>query len=1669
MSRYRTSPFVGIIALSLALTFGVISGCEDGKTALVIDEDTALQDVTNPDVLNVAPTLSVDLPDEEAIFSVGDVVPFQLTFSDVEDGAKGTVRYDKIPGDVSASAETDENGVITGEISGLETGKQTLTFIAVDSGGVETEASVVVLINTAPGAPVVTIDPAEPDTTDDLTVTVVEASVDVDRDSDQLEYAYAWSKDGELTDITGDTVPATKTLRDDVWRVEVRANDGSDEGAIAEATVTVGNAPPTDVKVAIEPFEATIISKLTCTATASDADGGTPSLSYEWRVNGNLIEGANEATLDLTAELTIVDKDTGDISNTIKVGDEVHCEVIASDDMVSTLPVSGQVVNLADYDTCADELYNLCPADATCGNNGTIHVDCTCNEGFEGDGTECLNVDDCDPNPCLNDGACQDEVSSYSCTCADGFEGDLCDINLDDCNPNPCQHGGLCADGVSTYTCDCELGFEGTNCEININECDPNPCQNGGGCTDDIASYTCECVVGYAGSDCETNVDECDPNPCQNGGTCTDGIAAYTCGCEPGYAGNNCEVNVNDCVGAPCQNGGTCTDQVNGFTCECPEGFAGKNCQTNVDDCDPMPCENDGTCTDGVNSYICSCPIGYTGENCGLNVNDCAADPCQNGGACTDDVNGYSCSCPVGFEGVHCELNIDDCAKKPCLNGGTCADGVDSYTCQCALGYDGLNCDNNIDDCAKKPCQNGGNCTDGVDSYTCQCEPGWTGKNCQENIDDCAKKPCLNGGTCTDQVNGYTCQCLEGFEGDLCDENIDDCAKKPCAFGTCVDAVNGYSCNCQPGYEGELCDINTDDCAKNPCLNGGECVDKVNGYACECPLGFEGGDCEVNIDDCKPNPCENGGTCVDGVAGFNCKCLDGFGGDVCEVNADDCAKKPCQNGGTCNDGVNSYTCTCPPGYGGINCEIDADGCDPNPCVNGKCVDGVDGYTCNCEPGWGGSNCEVNIDECAVEPCVNGVCIDGNNTFECICEDGWTGKDCSEDVNECDEGVKCFENAYCTNEIGGYNCVCNAGYAKVGGACYLAPKNPGDLLITEIQPNPTAVSDANGEWFEVYNTTSEILVLNGVTISDEGGDSYQVSDGANPVKIAPHSFFVFGKQADPKTNGGVQVDFQYKSFSLTNSEDEIILHSNKGKFLDAVVYNKDTFPTKSGHTFSYDPAAGISHEANDNGAYWCLGQEMYNEKDYGSPGAFNGACDPNAICEFMVEKGTWDCQCIKGYEGPATKCVDGDDCTPNPCLNGGGCSDQGLDAFACTCMDGWEGELCDINVDDCAKKPCLNGGVCTDLVAGYQCSCPAGWIGDNCEINEDDCAKKPCLNGGTCVDLVGGFQCKCVDGWEGKLCDINSNPCPEQEKPDCLAAGPCQAATATCGDKGWECLGESLIDGTQCESQQCGDAGICQKGVCECNDPCKGIDCQNGGVCKDGFCNCPNGFSGEFCQIQDDPCKGIDCQNGGVCKDGFCNCPEGWQGKLCDEDVDECDNPEKSLCDPNALCENLLGDYTCICMDGYEGDGFNECTPINPCQGIDCQNGGVCKEGTCNCPDGFSGEFCEIKDGNGEEVTYQKVFQEVFSKSCNGCHGGNGGLTISYDALVNAPAKQTANSSQMMRITPNNLSLSYLWHKVEGTHLSKGVDGQGAKMPKGGKLTDSQLDTLKKWIEGGALK
>ncbi len=76
---------------------------------------------------------------------------------------------------------------------------------------------------------------------------------------------------------------------------------------------------------------------------------------------------------------------------------------------------------------------------------------------------------------------------------------------------------------------------------------------------------------------------------------------------------------------------------------------------------------------------------------------------------------------------------------------------------------------------------------------------------------------------------------------------------------------------------------------------------------------------------------------------------------------------------------------------------------------------------------------------------------------------------------------------------------------------------------------------------------------------------------------------------------------------------------------------------------------------------------------------------------------------------------------------------------------------------CAPNPCLNGGTCTDEVGDFSCVCAAGYDGKTCSNNIDDCAVAPCLNGGTCVDGVDSFSCTCAPNYSGQICAIFTTP------------------------------------------------------------------------------------------------------------------------------------------------------------------------------------------------------------------------------------------------------------------------------------------------------------------------
>ena len=173
----------------------------------------------------------------------------------------------------------------------------------------------------------------------------------------------------------------------------------------------------------------------------------------------------------------------------------------------------------------------------------------------------------------------------------------------------------------------------------------------------------------------------------------------------------------------------------------------------------------------------------------------------------------------------------------------------------------------------------------------------------------------------------------------------------------------------------------------------------------------------------------------------------------------------------------------------------------------------------------------------------------------------------------------------------------------GGNPDLAALDPGDLVITEFMQNPSIAGDNDGEWFEVYNASGTTLDLRGLEVSDLGSDSTTVDVS---VVVAPGQYVVFGVNADGAVNGGLSVDVELSSFSLGNTDDEIVL-AYRGTTFDTVVYDDGaTFPDGTGASASLDPSARNA-TANDDGSNWCLATTPYGDGDLGTPGAANDSC------------------------------------------------------------------------------------------------------------------------------------------------------------------------------------------------------------------------------------------------------------------------------------------------------------------------------------------------------------------------------------------------------------------------------------------------------------------------------
>ncbi len=158
---------------------------------------------------------------------------------------------------------------------------------------------------------------------------------------------------------------------------------------------------------------------------------------------------------------------------------------------------------------------------------------------------------------------------------------------------------------------------------------------------------------------------------------------------------------------------------------------------------------------------------------------------------------------------------------------------------------------------------------------------------------------------------------------------------------------------------------------------------------------------------------------------------------------------------------------------------------------------------------------------------------------------------------------------------------------------------GDIRISEVQRNPSAVSDTNGEYVEVVNVGAKPIALNGLSLSDNGGNVVLASN----YMLVPGRPMLFQLDGAPSRNGGQPLGavLPYSSLQWANTSDTVVVQQG-GTIIDSLVYTSG-FPGSSG--FSAERIDLLAPH-NSGGWNYASATTVYGNGDRGTPGATNTA-------------------------------------------------------------------------------------------------------------------------------------------------------------------------------------------------------------------------------------------------------------------------------------------------------------------------------------------------------------------------------------------------------------------------------------------------------------------------------
>ena len=165
---------------------------------------------------------------------------------------------------------------------------------------------------------------------------------------------------------------------------------------------------------------------------------------------------------------------------------------------------------------------------------------------------------------------------------------------------------------------------------------------------------------------------------------------------------------------------------------------------------------------------------------------------------------------------------------------------------------------------------------------------------------------------------------------------------------------------------------------------------------------------------------------------------------------------------------------------------------------------------------------------------------------------------------------------------------------------------GELLITEIMYNPSALSDTDGEYIELKNISDDTINLRDLVI--RRGSNNDIHTIADDILLLPGETSLLGRSEMVSP----EVDYVYTNISLLNSGDELYINTygtdgTDGSVICMVNYGAPGFNTTlNGTSIQLDPAIS---DVNDAllGTNWCESTTVYSTGDFGSPGSENENC------------------------------------------------------------------------------------------------------------------------------------------------------------------------------------------------------------------------------------------------------------------------------------------------------------------------------------------------------------------------------------------------------------------------------------------------------------------------------